>query len=153
MSLTRKSGGKIALNARNAIDVSGSRIAMHATRDTFDLYANGKMSLQTVQRGLNISSTEGINIKSDKALSMVATEEMKVKAEGLTINGGGANVVVAGSSILLNDPNESGSEPDEVTPANVIVLEAPPAQVDVEMPVEFSLGNIEAGDVDDLSES
>jgi hypothetical protein len=123
-------GGAINLNAGNGIDLSSSRIAISAKVDTLDLYAAGKLSIESVI---------GANVKSGKALNL--------KGKGINLSGKGGNIALSGDKIHLNS---SGNDAEEATSANISSLKAPPAYVvDTAMPVTFSVGGISATDVDD----
>lgn len=123
-------GGAINLNAGNGIDLSSSRIAISAKVDTLDLYAAGKLSIESVV---------GANVKSGKALNL--------KGKGINLSGTGGNIALSGDQIHLNSPGNAAAQ---ASSANISALGAPPAYVvDTEMPVTYSSGGISAVDIDE----
>lgn len=121
-------GGAINLNSGNGIDLASSRIAITAKVDTLDLYAEGKLSVESATT-TNVMSAETINIQG----------------KGIGLNGSGGNVSVHGDEVHLNS-----GESTSALPANKSALGAPPPYVvDTEMPVTYSTGDIQADAIDD----
>lgn len=140
-------GGAINLNSGNGIDLATSRIALTAKVDTIDLYAEGKLSIESLTE-MHIKSGESLSVTS-KSADILSSEEMNIQGKGLGLSGGGSPIVVVGSTIDLNSPGKSVSAA-EAKPANKTALGAPPAYVvDSQQPVTYSAGGISATDVDD----
>ena len=140
-------GGAINLNAGNGIDLSTTRIAMTAKVDTIDLYAEGKLSIESLTE-MHVKSGESLNIGS-KEIGILSSDEMNIQGKGLGLSGGGSPIVVVGSTIDLNSPGKSVSV-SEVKSANKSALGAPPAHVvDSQQAVTYSMGGIPATAVDD----
>lgn len=140
-------GGAINLNAGNGIDLSTTRIAMTAKVDTIDLYAEGKLSIESLTE-LHVKSGESLNIGS-KEIGILSSDEMNIQGKGLGLSGGGSPIVVVGSTIDLNSPGKSVSV-SQAKSANKSALGAPPAHVvDSQQAVTYSMGGISATDVDD----
>ena len=149
--ITLAAGGKINLNASNGIDIAGARVAITARVDTLDLYSTGKMALESGSRGMHMTSAEGLNFHSKKKLHILADDKMVVQGKGLDLKGGGGNITAVGSKVYLNSPGFDGDDAEAAVAANKTSLGAAPAYtVDVTAPVSFSLGDIQAGDVDDV---
>jgi uncharacterized protein (DUF2345 family) len=140
-------GGAINLNSGNGIDLATSRIALTAKVDTIDLYAEGKLSIESLTE-MHVKSGESLSVTS-KSADILSSEEMNIQGKGLGLSGGGSPIVVVGSTIDLNSPGKSVSAA-EAKPANKTALGAPPAYVvDSQQPVTYSAGGISATDVDD----
>jgi uncharacterized protein (DUF2345 family) len=158
-------GGAINLNAGNGIDLSTTRIALTAKVDTIDLYAEGKLSIESLtemhvksgegmfmqNKSMSLKSAEALKIGS-KSADILSSEAMNIQGKGLGISGGGSSINVVGSTINMNNPGASvtTAEPDEAKPANKTALGAPPPHVvDAPQTVTYSSGGISATDVDD----
>lgn len=140
-------GGAINLNSGNGIDLATSRIALTAKVDTIDLYAEGKLSIESLTE-MHVKSGESLSVTS-KSADILSSEEMNIQGKGLGLSGGGSPIVVVGSTIDLNSPGKSVSV-TEAKAANKSALGAPPAYaVDSQQSVTYSAGGISATDVDD----
>jgi uncharacterized protein (DUF2345 family) len=140
-------GGAINLNSGNGIDLATSRIAMTAKVDSIDLYAEGKLSIESLTE-MHVKSGESLSVTS-KSTDILSSEEMNIQGKGLGLSGGGSPIVVVGSTIDLNSPGKSVSV-TEAKVANKSALGAPPAYaVDSQQSVTYSAGGISATDVDD----
>lgn len=140
-------GGAINLNSGNGIDLATSRIAMTAKVDSIDLYAEGKLSIESLTE-MHVKSGESLSVTS-KSTDILSSEEMNIQGKGLGLSGGGSPIVVVGSTIDLNSPGKSVSV-TEAKVANKSALGAPPAYaVDSQQSVTYSSGGISATDVDD----
>lgn len=140
-------GGAINLNSGNGIDLATSRIALTAKVDTIDLYAEGKLSIESLTE-MHVKSGESLSVTS-KSADILSSEEMNIQGKGLGLSGGGSPIVVVGSTIDLNSPGKSVSA-TEAKAANKSALGAPPAYaVDSQQSVTYSAGGISATDVDD----
>jgi uncharacterized protein (DUF2345 family) len=160
-------GGAINLNSGNGIDLATTRIAMTAKVDTIDLYAEGKLSIESLTE-MHVKSGEGMfmqnksmDIKTAEALKVgsknadiLSSDAMNIQGKGLGLSGGGSPIVVVGSTIDLNSPGKSVSAESaaEAKAANKSALGAPPAYVvDSQQSVTYSAGGISATDVDDAN--
>lgn len=157
-------GGAINLNAGNGIDLSTTRIAMTAKVDTIDLYAEGKLSIESLtemhiksgegmfmqNKAMNVKSAEALKIGS-KSTDIKSSDAINIMGKGLGLSGSGSAVVLTGSTIDLNSPGKSVSAatPAEAKAANKTALkEPPPAMVDAQQTVTYSSGGISGIDVD-----
>lgn len=160
-------GGAINLNAGNGIDLATTRIVMTAKVDTIDLYAEGKLSIESLtemhvksgegmfmqNKSMDVKSAEALKIGS-KSTNILSSEATNIQGKGLGLSGGGSPIVVAGSQIHLNSPGQTvtASESAEAKPANKSALGAPPPHVvDSQQTVTYSAGGISADDVDDTN--
>jgi hypothetical protein len=120
---------------------------MTAKVDSIDLYAEGKLSIESLTE-MHVKSGESLSVTS-KSTDILSSEEMNIQGKGLGLSGGGSPIVVVGSTIDLNSPGKSVSV-TEAKVANKSALGAPPAYaVDSQQSVTYSAGGISATDVDD----
>lgn len=122
-------GGAVNINAGNGVDIASSRVAITAKVDTLDLYAEGKLSIESLTVA-NVKSGESLNIQG----------------KGISMKASGGNLAIDADEIHMN----SGKSNDAPS-ANKSALKSPPPHViDNEMPVTYSVGDIQADAIDDI---
>ena len=138
-------GGAINLNAANGIDLSSTRIAMSAKVDTLDLYAAGKLSIQSIGE-THINGGDATYL-TGKSIDMKSAGAIKIDGSSFSVAGGDLVAMDAGE-VHINSGRSTSATAAKA--ANISALGSPPAYVvDTEMPVNYSSGSISATDIDD----
>ena len=138
-------GGAINLNAANGIDLSSTRIAVSAKVDTLDLYAAGKLSIQSIGE-THINGGDATYL-TGKSIDMKSAGAIKIDGTSFSVAGGDLVAMDAGEGHINSGRSTSATAAKS---ANISALGSPPAHVvDTEMPVNYSSGGISATDIDD----
>lgn len=138
-------GGAINLNAANGIDLSSTRIAVSAKVDTLDLYAAGKLSIQSIGE-THINGGDATYL-TGKSIDMKSAGAIKIDGTSFSVAGGDLVAMDAGEVHINSGRSTSATAAKS---ANISALGSPPAHVvDTEMPVNYSSGGISATDIDD----
>jgi len=138
-------GGAINLNAANGIDLSSTRIAVSAKVDTLDLYAAGKLSIQSIGE-THINGGDATYL-TGKSIDMKSAGAIKIDGTSFSVAGGDLVAMDAGE-VHINSGRSTSATTAKA--ANISALGSPPAHVvDTEMPVNYSSGGISATDIDD----
>ena len=108
-NISIKAGGKFAVSAGDAIDMSGSRVAITAKADAIDIAAAGKMALSSAANGMSLNSGEAMYIQS--------YDNMNIKSTGgdvgIAATGGDLGLLSSGKMNMKGTPINLNTEGEE----------------------------------------